>query len=31
MEPQAIARRELLAALIEKCWKDPEFEKAVVR
>jgi hypothetical protein len=25
-----ISRRELETALIEKCWKDPEFKKAVV-
>jgi hypothetical protein len=31
METQASpTRRELETALIEKCWKDPEFKKAVV-
>jgi hypothetical protein len=30
METQATTRRELETALIEKCWKDPEFKKAVV-
>jgi hypothetical protein len=31
METQASTRRDLETALIEKCWKDPEFKKAVVR
>jgi|SRR5215469_15050457 len=30
METQAVTRRDLETALIEKCWKDPEFKKAVV-
>ncbi len=30
MQPQESARREMETALIEKCWKDPEFKKAVV-
>jgi hypothetical protein len=30
METQESARREMETALIEKCWKDPEFKKAVV-
>ena len=30
METQTPTRRELETALIEKCWKDPEFKKAVV-
>jgi len=30
MEPQALTRRELETALIQKCWKDSEFRKAVV-
>jgi hypothetical protein len=30
MEKQAGTRRDLETALIEKCWKDPEFKKAVV-
>jgi hypothetical protein len=30
MEPQTSTRREMETALIEKCWKDPEFKKAVV-
>jgi hypothetical protein len=30
METQAATRRDLETALIEKCWKDPEFKKAVV-
>jgi hypothetical protein len=30
METQVSTRRELETALIEKCWKDPEFKKAVV-
>jgi hypothetical protein len=27
---QVVQRRDLETALIEKCWKDPEFKKAVV-
>ena len=27
MEAQATTRRDLETALIEKCWKDPEFKK----
>jgi hypothetical protein len=30
MEAQPVTRRDLETALIEKCWKDPEFRKAVV-
>jgi hypothetical protein len=30
METQATTRRKMETALIEKCWKDPEFKKAVV-
>jgi Nitrile hydratase, alpha chain len=30
METQTLTRRELETALIEKCWKDPEFKKQVV-
>ena len=30
METQAVTWRDLETALIEKCWKDPEFKKAVV-
>ena len=30
METQTATRRDLETALIEKCWKDPEFKKAVV-
>ena len=30
METQANTRRDIETALIEKCWKDPEFKKAVV-
>jgi hypothetical protein len=30
MEVQATTRRDLETALIEKCWKDPEFKKAVL-
>jgi hypothetical protein len=30
MEAQAATRRDLETALIEKCWKDPEFKKAVL-
>ena len=30
MEPQAVTRRDLETALIEKCWKDPEFKKTVL-
>ncbi len=30
METQVITRRTLETALIEKCWKDPEFRKQVV-
>jgi hypothetical protein len=30
IETQVSARREMETALIEKCWKDPEFKKAVV-
>ena len=30
METQALTRRNLETALIEQCWKDPEFKKAVV-
>jgi hypothetical protein len=29
-EAQATTRRDLETALIEKCWKDPEFKKQVV-
>jgi hypothetical protein len=31
METQSPTKRDLETALIEKCWKDPEFKKAVVR
>lgn len=30
MQTQEVTRRELETALIEKCWKDPEFKKVVV-
>ena len=30
MEAQPVTRRDLETALIEKCWKDREFRKAVV-
>jgi hypothetical protein len=30
MEPQALTRRDLETALIEKCWKDSEFKMAVL-
>ncbi|HEX8896351.1 MAG TPA: NHLP leader peptide family RiPP precursor [Terriglobales bacterium] len=30
METQAVTRRDLETALIEKCWKDPEFKKQVI-
>jgi hypothetical protein len=30
MEAQAVTRRDLETALIEKCWKDPEFKKTVL-
>ena len=30
METQPSSRRELETALIEKCWKDPQFKKEVV-
>lgn len=30
MQTQAPTRRDLETALIEKCWKDPEFKKQVV-
>jgi hypothetical protein len=30
METQAVTRRDLETALIEKCWKDPEFKKSVL-
>jgi hypothetical protein len=30
METQATTRRDLETALIEKCWKDPEFKKTVL-
>ena len=30
MEAQATTRRDLETALIEKCWKDPEFKKTVL-
>jgi hypothetical protein len=30
METQTSTRRDMETALIEKCWKDPEFQKAVV-
>jgi hypothetical protein len=30
METQSPTRRDLETALIEKCWKDPEFKKQVV-
>jgi hypothetical protein len=30
MENQGVTWRDLETALIEKCWKDPEFKKAVV-
>ena len=31
METQATSHRDLETALIEKCWKDPEFKKEVVK
>jgi len=31
METQITTRRDLETALIEKCWKDPEFKKQVVK
>jgi|SRR5215469_13852959 len=30
MEAQAATRRDLATALIEKCWKDPDFKKRVI-
>jgi hypothetical protein len=30
MAAQAVTRRDLETALIEKCWKDPEFKKTVL-
>jgi hypothetical protein len=30
MEAQAMTRRDLETALIEKCWKDPDFMKQVI-
>jgi hypothetical protein len=30
MEAQAATRRDLETALIEKCWKDPDFRKQVI-
>jgi hypothetical protein len=30
MDIQTATRREIETALIEKCWKDPEFKKAIV-
>jgi hypothetical protein len=30
METQTPTRRDLETALIEKCWKDPQFKKAVI-
>ena len=30
METQAVTRRDLETALIEKCWKDPDFKKQVI-
>jgi hypothetical protein len=30
MEAQAMTRRDLETALIEKCWKDPEFKKQLL-
>lgn len=30
MNAQAATRRDLETALIEKCWKDPDFKKQVV-
>jgi hypothetical protein len=30
MEAQVATRRDLETALIEKCWKDPEFKKQVI-
>jgi hypothetical protein len=30
MEAQAMTRRDLETALIEKCWKDPDFKKQVI-
>ena len=30
MEPQAVTRHDLETALIEKCWKEPEFKKTVL-
>src|ERR1700760_2429491 len=30
MEAQVTTRRDLETALIEKCWKDPVFKKAVL-
>jgi len=30
MEAEAATRRDLETALIEKCWKDPEFKKQVI-
>jgi hypothetical protein len=31
MEAQTPSRRDLETALIEKCWKDPEFKREVVK
>ena len=30
METQGVTRRDIETALIEKCWKDPAFQKQVV-
>jgi hypothetical protein len=30
MEANAVTRRDLETALIEKCWKDPDFKKQVI-
>jgi Nitrile hydratase, alpha chain len=30
MEAQAATRRDLETALIEKCWRDPDFKKQVI-
>jgi len=30
MDPQVLTRRGIETALIEKCWKDPEFKTAVI-
>lgn len=31
MEPRQMTHRDLETALIEKCWKDPEFRKEVLQ